>query len=144
LRKLEADREIVKVLEKVDSSITDASILNKISILKKRNDSSKQLILITFKDKSVRDNILKNSKKLAGTELKNTVFVNADLTRAEREIERDLRKKQKEENSKLTKEFNNSKFKFGEFQNKEGKTVYFYWGRRNGQLKRIFCDPTQL
>ncbi|RNA10454.1 hypothetical protein BpHYR1_007741 [Brachionus plicatilis] len=95
LRKLEADREIVKVLEKVDSSITDASMLNKISIIKKRNDSSKQLILITLKDKNVKDNILKNSKKLAGTEFKNTVFVNADLTRAEREIERDLGKKQK-------------------------------------------------
>ena len=144
LRKLEAEKKIVKVLEKVDSSITDASILVKTSIIKKRNESSKQLILITFKDKSVRDNILKNSKRLSETEYKNTVFVNADLTRAEREIERDLRKKQKEENSKLTKQFTNSKFKFGEFKNKEGNTVYFYWGRRNGQLKRIFCDPTQL
>lgn len=93
------------------------------------------LIAIEFNEKKLRDICLKNRNNLAtDINFKNKVFINPDLTFAERELDKKLRIERNERNNKLTETISGvDNLKFGKYP--DGS--FFYWGIRDGAVKKI-------
>jgi hypothetical protein len=101
----------------------------------KHKDSNDSKVLVEFKSKNDRDLVLKNRIKLAANnDYKGKIFINPDLTASERSTERELRLIRNERNGKLSESVDDSNFKYGKTD--DGKL--FYWGIRDGALKKIF------
>jgi hypothetical protein len=143
----EIEQKIMPIFKEIDNEFKRENIKKttkvRINRNKKKgtgpsNDSpTKVNAIIEFSEKASRDEILKNSKVLVkNCQYKSKVFINPDLTRAQRMEHRDLRIKAKELNSKLTETIQDSTFKYGKLNN--GK--YFFWGIRDGILKKITID----
>ena len=78
--------------------------------------------------------VLKASKIIKSSKL--NIFINKDLTDEELILEKNFRKERNERNKEL--EHANGDLKYGYFKfANSNKADKFYWGIRNGELKRI-------
>jgi hypothetical protein len=66
------------------------------------------------------------------------VYINKDMTRAERMAEKELRDERNKRNGELTEQDTNGRPR-GTFNGKK-----FYWGVRFGELRKIFDKPTPV
>ena len=99
--------------------------------LKNRNNNQKAaLIVIELATKDDQIQVLKQANELKGKEEYKNVYINRDLTKAEAELEKELRSLRNKKNAELTN--GEGRLKYG----KIGETEYF-WGIRWGTLKKI-------
>ena len=99
-------------------------------------------ILVEFKDINDKKKILQLTKQLKDNEDYKNVYINKDLTESELAVEKRLRVDRRKKNAELT-ETNEIGFKYG--WHKFGNDIEesrFYWGVRNGDLKKIKCKAT--
>ena len=94
-------------------------------------------ILVECSTREIKMEILKAAKKLKESNHTKGIYINPDLTPAQIASDKKLRKERKELNDKLphTGE-DNLKYGIHKFGN-EGIESRFYWGIRNGELKKI-------
>jgi hypothetical protein len=90
------------------------------------------LVVIEFADGSTRGMALRGTKRLKEEAKYNGVYVNRDMTKVERMIEKRLRDERKKLNEELTEKGLGGRPR-GRFKDK-----LFYWGIRSPELKRIF------
>jgi hypothetical protein len=95
-----------------------------------------KLILVEFTEVEHRDTALKRSGVLKTNQSFKDVYLNQDMTKAERVAERDLRKERNELNASLP-----DKDGVGR-QRGEHNGRKFYWGIRSGELRRIYDRTT--
>jgi hypothetical protein len=87
-----------------------------------KNNGKPNLVLVELNNKEDRFSIMKAAKSLKDNETYKDVFINFDLTPAQRVMQMELNKKRKELNDKdKTKE----------------ATVDYYWGIRSNKIVKI-------
>jgi hypothetical protein len=98
------------------------------------------LVIIEFDSETNRNEALKSARKLQGDAKYNMVFINKDMTKAERTIDKRLRDERNKRNAGLTEKDAEERPR-GRHKNK-----LFYWGIRPGELRRIFDKqvPNQI
>ena len=116
--------QIDRVLNELD---VDRHGIRRSRRLNNKNGQQSNLVIVELDCEEARNNALKNSVKLAKTK----IYVNRDMTDAERQAERKLRAERNRKNNEL--EHSDGKFKFGLDDQKRK----FYYGIRSGIVKRI-------
>jgi hypothetical protein len=96
------------------------------------NNDKSNLILVELDSTSTRDEALREAGKLRKIELYKTVYINRDMTKAERMVEKQLREERNKRNLALEEKDDTGRPR-GRHQSK-----LFHWGIRNGELRRIF------
>ena len=96
------------------------------------NNDKSNLILVEFDSSTTRDTALKAASKLRGNNIYNQIYINRDMTKAERVVEKQLRDERNKRNAALEEKDSGGRPR-GRYQNK-----LFYWGIRFGELRRIF------
>lgn len=112
----------------------------KVTRYKNKKDKNKPgLIMVEFTKSEDKDKILKSTKQLRSTNEYKEVFINRDLTENELAEEKRLRDDRRIKNSELQ-ETDEQGFKYGwhKFGN-DPEQSKFYWGVRNGEVKKIKC-----
>ena len=127
-RKEHDQTEITKILNAIK---VEPSKMKNLYRLKNRNNNQKAaLIVIELATKDDQIQVLKQANELKGKEEYKNVYINRDLTKAEAELEKELRSLRNKKNAELTN--GEGRLKYG----KIGETEYF-WGIRWGTLKKI-------
>ena len=93
-------------------------------------------ITVEFESIETKMKVLRAAKGLRESEDHKRVYINMDLTKAEMERGKELRKEQNEANDKLNLGTGNRKYGMHKFDDSENE-VEFYWGIRRDQLVRI-------
>ena len=100
----------------------------------KSKDGKTGPIIVELNNLDDRIMVLKASHKIKKS--KPNIFINKDLTNEELTLEKKLRKERSEKNRLLEHSNGNLKYGFYKFNNSD-KDEKFYWGIRNGKIKRI-------
>jgi hypothetical protein len=108
----------------------------KIARLKSKDNNKHGRILIECKSRQDKIEILKNARNLKDKEEYKQVFINNDLTNAQLDNEKRLRTERNKKNDELEQMGPNG-LKYGLYTFTDGNESKFYWGIRNGKLKRI-------
>jgi hypothetical protein len=91
------------------------------------------LVIVEFKDPVNVPYALKEAKNLRENDSYKGVYVNRDMTRTERFIQKQLRDERNKKNKEDLKETSNGNYPRGDYQGK-----LFHWGIRDGEVRRIF------
>jgi hypothetical protein len=109
----------------------------KIKRFKSKESGKPGQILMECDSKETKMSILKAAKNLKNNTAYKSIYINNDLTHAQLELEKKLRKERNEKNSSLPETGpNNLKYGLHVFGD-SGVESKFYWGIRNGELKKI-------
>ena len=92
-------------------------------------------LVVEFKDVDNKMKVLKEARKLRNSKF-DKVFINQDLTESEMVRDRDLRRQRMEANAKLPLGDGNLKYGMSKFGDEQQESK-FYWGIRNGELRKI-------
>ena len=93
-------------------------------------------ITVEFESIETKMKVLRAAKGLRESEDHKRVYINMDLTKAEMERGKELRKEQYEANDNFNLGTGNRKYGMYKFDDSENE-VEFYWGIRRDQLVRI-------
>ena len=122
----EADnKQIAEVLTTLE---VDKHCVRKPRRMNNRNGKPGNLVIVEMDSEVARNSALKNAIRLAGTK----IYVNRDMTDAERRAERELRAERNRKNGEL--EHTDGKNRFGI----DDQRRKFYYGIRSGIVKRVF------
>ena len=126
-------------LAKVDSLLNvlglSRSTVSRQVRLKVHNPNAK-LVLVEFNDVSLKEAALSRAGKLRNEPAFNRIFLNRDMTKAERVAEKELRDEPNKLNKALPDKDSEGR-PCGKFNGKP-----FHWGVRSGELRRIFDRTT--
>jgi cell division protein FtsI/penicillin-binding protein 2 len=124
-----------KLIEDIGVEVTTVTDC-KITRFKSKDTNKPGRILIECKSIEDKLEILKHAKNLKGKEEYKQVFINNDLTTAQLDNEKRLRIERNKKNEALEQTGPNG-LKYGLQTSTDGNQFKFYWGIRNGELKRI-------
>ena len=129
---LESEKELLtEILTVLGTDLTTVKKYNRIKNKENNMNAESNPLIIEFKENSTKASVLKNSSKLKSFN-KYTIYINNDLTEAERIVEKKLREERNKRNNLLPSGDNGSKVGL----HSSGRN--FHWGIRNGVLKEIF------
>jgi hypothetical protein len=103
----------------------------------KTNNEKPNLILIEFGEAVTLPSALRKAKNLRTNDKFKGVYVNKDMTRTERIIEKRLRDERNWKNKEEMKETGGGEWPRGLYESR-----LFHWGIRSGEVRRIFDKPT--
>ena len=135
--RIEADLTKVKPIMNELGIESDDFSESKIKRFKSKESGKPGQILMECDSKETKMSILKAAKNFKNNTAYKSIYINNDLTHAQLELEKKLRKERNEKNSSLPETGpNNLKYGLHVFGD-SGVESKFYWGIRNGELKKI-------
>lgn len=122
-----------RVLEKLGSSITD---VERYARLPNKDKTPSNRIVVTFKKLASKLEICRKAPELRKDSNFKGIYVNSDLTKAQRAIEHQLRQARNEKNQAATKDTDNINNGRPYFKDDKGKL--YHWVIRSGALQKFY------
>ena len=133
--------QVVELLKSIYNEVPIEKVI--IKRFKVKDSSKAAPILLEFENVNVRNEVLKNNKKLRASEKFGKVYINTDQTPSELIANKIFREDIKKRNASLGHEDSKGR-KYGMNEAKENETpTKFYWGIRKNELVKVTVKEDQ-